>query len=207
MDKVKSIPSKLKTRQCDLYISTITKCTISQSISMMTYLMEIFSPPNSMPSTGQTYIGWLSRSVSHTKQSLPLWRSWICRWVIVPIVPETPVSSRSWDSIDPEENPPLPNLCNMQKFTTALANNGTLRKINSTNRWVVQEPFVWYIDYYDHSKWGWWFLLRYWFLNNPTSITDILQSYSTPSVCSARLLYEHKTFSKRRMTWYLLMLL
>ena len=41
----------------------------------------------------------------------------------------------------------------MQKFTTALANNGTLRKINSTNRWVVQEPFVWYIDYYDHSKW------------------------------------------------------
>ena len=48
------------------------------------------------------------------------------------------------------------NLCNMQKFTTAhkllLANNGTLRKINSTNRWVVQEPFVWYIDYFDHSK-------------------------------------------------------
>ena len=45
----------------------------------------------------------------------------------------------------------------MQKFTTAhkllLANNGTLRKINSTNRWVVQEPFVWYIDYFDHSKW------------------------------------------------------
>ena len=40
----------------------------------------------------------------------------------------------------------------MQKFTTALANNGTLRKINSTNRWVVQEPFVWYIDYFDHSK-------------------------------------------------------
>lgn len=40
----------------------------------------------------------------------------------------------------------------MQKFTTALANNGTVRKIPATNRWVVQDPFIWYIDYNDHSK-------------------------------------------------------
>jgi len=38
-------------------------------------------------------------------------------------------------------------ICNMQKFTVASRNNGTLRKIPWSNRWVVQEPFVWYIDY------------------------------------------------------------
>lgn len=89
--------------------------------------------------------------------------------------------------------------CNMQKFTTAsLAINGTLRKINSTNRWVVQEPFVWYIDYYDHSKWevvipagygtDFWTIPRpFQIFFNPTAhLSYVLHDY----------LYEHKTFSR-----------
>lgn len=40
----------------------------------------------------------------------------------------------------------------MQKFTTALENNGTLSKINSTDEWIVKDPFIWYIDYNDLSK-------------------------------------------------------
>ena len=40
----------------------------------------------------------------------------------------------------------------MQKFTVASQNNGTLRKIPGTDRWVVQEPFVWYVDYVNKNK-------------------------------------------------------
>lgn len=29
---------------------------------------------------------------------------------------------------------------------------GSLRKISGTKYWEVTEPFIWYIDYYDHKK-------------------------------------------------------
>jgi len=40
----------------------------------------------------------------------------------------------------------------MLKFTVASRTNGTLRKIPGSNRWVVQEPFVWYVDYLNKSQ-------------------------------------------------------
>lgn len=35
----------------------------------------------------------------------------------------------------------------MLKFSTAYKQDGTLRKISGSDRFVVQEPFVWEIDY------------------------------------------------------------
>lgn len=40
----------------------------------------------------------------------------------------------------------------MLLFSVASRTNGTLRKIPGTDRWVVQEPFVWYVDYVNKSK-------------------------------------------------------
>lgn len=40
----------------------------------------------------------------------------------------------------------------MLTFSVASKTNGTLRKIPGTDRWVVQEPFVWYIDYENKER-------------------------------------------------------
>ena len=86
----------------------------------------------------------------------------------------------------------------MQKFTTALANNGTLRKINSTNRWVVQEPFVWYIDYFDHSKWE--VVIPAGYGTDFGTIPRLLQIFFNPTAHLAYVLhdylYEHQTFTR-----------
>jgi len=87
----------------------------------------------------------------------------------------------------------------MQKFTTAsLANNGTLRKINSTNRWVVQEPFVWYIDYYDHSKGE--VVIPAGYGTDFGTIPRPFQIFFNPTAHLSYVLhdylYEHQTFSR-----------
>ena len=40
----------------------------------------------------------------------------------------------------------------MIPFSVASKTNGTLRKIPGTDRWVVQEAFVWYIDYENKER-------------------------------------------------------
>lgn len=40
----------------------------------------------------------------------------------------------------------------MLKFSVASRNNGTLRKVSWSNLWVVQESFIWYIDYITKNK-------------------------------------------------------
>ena len=87
----------------------------------------------------------------------------------------------------------------MQKFTTALKNNWTLRKINWTNEWIVEDPFVWYIDYLDHSKWE--ILVPKGYKTDFWTIPRILRPIFNPTAHLAYVLhdyiYENKTYSRK----------
>lgn len=87
----------------------------------------------------------------------------------------------------------------MQKFTTALKNNGTLRKVNWTNEWIVEDPFVWYIDYLDHSKWE--IVIQKGYKTDFWTIPRILRPIFNPTAHLAYVLhdyvYEYKTYSRK----------
>lgn len=76
----------------------------------------------------------------------------------------------------------------MLKFSVASRTNGTLRKIPWSNRWVVQEPFVWYVDYLNKGKAiivpaGFW--TDFW------SIPRILHSVLSPTQYISYILHDY----------------
>lgn len=76
----------------------------------------------------------------------------------------------------------------MLKFSVASRTNGTLRKIPWSNRWVVQEPFVWYVDYVNKSRAiivpaGFW--TDFW------SIPRILHSVLSPTQYISYILHDY----------------
>ena len=187
MDKVKNQFSKLKTRQCGTYtfddanVPSITvnlnDMTVSDGDILATELNKY----------GQAYKGWLPALYPITGSC------WLCRkWVwyvdgvIVPRSWSSSRSSRSWDSTTQKKIPlKLIVICRNSPpllLTMALFVKSTQQTV------IVQEPFVWYIDHYDHSKWEVVIPVTVLISEQSSSIPDILQSHSTPSVCSGTIM-------------------
>ena len=88
----------------------------------------------------------------------------------------------------------------MQKFTTALKNNWTLRKVNWTNEWIVEDPFVWYIDYLDHSKWE--IIVLKGYKTDFWTIPRILQPIFNPTAHLAYVLHDYIYENKDELEEY-----
>ena len=121
MDKVKINSVNWKTRQCGLYIDDANVPSLTVNLNDMT-VSDGDILATELNKYGQTYKSDCLARIHH-RQSLCLCRKWvwICRWCDCSIIPETPeVPVDPETPIDPEENP-VKLICNMQKFTTALA--------------------------------------------------------------------------------------
>ena len=85
-----------------------------------------------------------------------------------------------------------------RKFTIASKNEGTLRKISGTNYWEVSEPFVWWLDYEDHSKWC--IIVTKGFRTDLWSVPRILWSVFNPTEWLAFVLHDY-LYSIKMIEW------
>lgn len=77
----------------------------------------------------------------------------------------------------------------MLKFSTAYKSDGTLRKIPWSDRFVVQEPFVWEIDYEMKNKGK--IVVPAWFGTDFGSIPMIFRPFFSPTKYISYVLHDY----------------
>lgn len=77
----------------------------------------------------------------------------------------------------------------MLKFTTAYKQDGTLRKTPWSDRFVVQEPFVWEIDYELKNKGK--VVVPAWFWTNFWSVPALCRPFFSPTKYISYVLHDY----------------